>query len=266
MGVRPQLIVFWPGMTYDIERCQQSCFDCVKNASTQPPLRTVPSTPPATPFEQIYADFFDCVGQHYLIVGDRLSGWPDVYRSPNGSPQAESEGLIHFLRNFFSRFGMSEEMSSDGSPEFISTTTKNFLSRCGVPHRPSSAHHLDSNGRAEVAVKSTKRILPLNTDSTKILDTDRFMRAIIQLRNTPDPDCNVLPGEIVFYQPIRNAFTFINCLKNPATNMCIQFGAVHGSKKEKVLCQQFHDTAEARNRQAKPLPNLYVDDQCCILN
>ena len=100
----------------------------MKNASSQPPFRTVPSTPPATPFEQIYANFFDCVGQHYLIVGDRLPGWSDVFRYPKDSPQAGSERLIHFLYKFLACFGMSEEMSSDGSPDFISTATKDFLS------------------------------------------------------------------------------------------------------------------------------------------
>ena len=239
MGLRAQLVVFWPGMTYDIERCWQSCLDCMKNASSQPPFRTVPSTPPATPFEQTYADFFDCVGQHYLIVGDRLSGWSDVFRYPKSSPQAGSERLIHFLYKFFACFGMSEEMSSDGSSDFISTATKDFLSRWGVPHRLSSAYNPNSNGRAESTVKSTKQLLSSNTDSTKILDTDRFMRAVIQLRNTPDPDCNVLPAEIVFYQPICNGFTFSNCLKNSATSMSIHFRTMHGSERKRFSVSSF---------------------------
>ena len=50
MGVRARSIVFWPGMTNDIERIRQSCADCVKNAPSQPPLPATLSSPPATPF------------------------------------------------------------------------------------------------------------------------------------------------------------------------------------------------------------------------
>ena len=105
MGLRARLIVFWPGMTYDIERRRKSCLDCVKNALSHSPLPSAASTPPATPFEQTNFDFFDCTGQHYLVVGDHLSHWIDVFRSPYVSTRG-SKRLIHCLRNCFSRFGV----------------------------------------------------------------------------------------------------------------------------------------------------------------
>ena len=61
--------------------------------------------------------------------------------------------------------------------------------------------HPQSNGRAEVAVKSAKRLLRSNTDSSGTLDNDRFLRAMMQLRNTQHPDCNTSPAEIVFGRP-----------------------------------------------------------------
>ena len=159
MALRARATVFWPGMTEDIEHRRQSCSDCIRHAPSQPRLPSEVAVPPATPFEQTYADFFDCVGQHYLVIGDRLSGWSDVFRSPKGSPQAGSEGLICCLRNCFARFGVPEELSSDGGPEFVSKATEDFLTRWGVRHRLSSAYNPQSNGRAEVSVKATKRLL-----------------------------------------------------------------------------------------------------------
>ena len=106
MGLRARSTVFWPGMTYDTEQRRLSCQECIRNAPSQPSLPTQPGPPPTTPFELAYADFFDCVGQHYLVVGDRLSGWSDVFQAPKGSPQAGSDGLITCLRNYFARFGV----------------------------------------------------------------------------------------------------------------------------------------------------------------
>ena len=34
------------------------------------------------------------------------------------------------------------------------------------------------------------------------LDNDSFLCALLQLRNTPDPQCNLSPAEIVFGHPL----------------------------------------------------------------
>ena len=83
-------------------------------------------------------------------------------------------------------------MSSDAGTELISTATKDFLSPWGVCRRLTSAYNPVSNGRAEVAIKSIKQFLRSNTDSTGILDTDRFLRAIMQL-GKPQPGQQTIP-------------------------------------------------------------------------
>ena len=42
------------------------------------------------------------------------------------------------------------------------------------------------------------------------LDNDSFFHALLQSRNTPDPQCNLSPAEIVFGHPLRDAFSFFN--------------------------------------------------------
>ena len=266
MSLRARLIVFWPGMTNDIEQHRRSCMVCVKNAPSQPPVPTSPASPPATPFEQTFADFFECFGQHYLVIGDRLSGWSDVFQSPKGTPQAGSEGLITCLRNFFSRFGVPDELASDGGPEFIASSTQDFLKRWGVGHRVSSAYHPQSNGRAEVAVKSAKRLLRSNTGSSGTLDTDRFLRAIMQLRNTPDPDCNLSPAQILFGHPIRDAFAFINRLDKFSNENIHPLWRDAWRHREEALRTRFHHAAEERNEHTRFLPALHVGDHCYMQN
>ena len=55
-----------------------------------------------------------------------------------------------------------DRISSDGGPEFVSAEIRDFYKRWGVYHRLSSAYFPQSNGRAEVAVKLTKRLLEDN--------------------------------------------------------------------------------------------------------
>ena len=191
MQSRAQSIVFWPGMTLDIQETRSKCRECNRNAPSQAPMPSIQSTPPLTPFEQIFADFFEYGGHHYLITGDRLSGWTEVFSTPTGSVWSGARGLIACLRSSFATFGVPDELSSDGGPEFAAGVTKNFLETWDVKHRKSAAYNPQSNGRAEVAVKSAKRLLMSNIGPNGSLNSDKFIRALLQLRNTPDPDCNL---------------------------------------------------------------------------
>ena len=75
------------------------------------------------------------------------------------SSTSGARGLKAALRQVFARFGVPEEIASDGGPEFVAQETKNFFKSWGVKHRLSLAYLPRSNGRAELAVKSTKRLL-----------------------------------------------------------------------------------------------------------
>ena len=266
MEVRARAIVFWPGMTVDINRIRAACHDCIQNAPTQAALPSTPATPPSTPFEAIFADFFKCGGMHYLLIGDRLSGWSDVFKSAPGTPQAGADGLINCLRNCFLRFGIPEELSSDGGPEFASSSTRDFLLQWGVRHRISSAYNPQSNGRAEVAVKSAKRLLRSNTGPSGTLNSDNFLQAMLQLRNTPDPDCNISPAEVGFGKPLRDAFSFVNRLEKFSNPHVRPTWREAWQQKESALRTRFHKSSEALNEHVRPLPPLCVGDKCYIQN
>ena len=187
MEQRARSITYWPGMSKDINKTRESCADCNRNAPLQAATAPISSPPPTTPFESVFADFFDYGGHHYLAVGDRLSGWVEVFGSKAGTLYAGATGLIRHLLSFFATFGVPAELSSDGGPEFVAGSTKTFLRTWGVKHRISSAYFPQSNGRAEVAVKTAKRLLMSNIGPLGDLDDDRFLRAMLELRNTPDP-------------------------------------------------------------------------------
>ena len=204
--------VFWPGMTRDIHYVRDSCAHCNHNASSQAAPPPMPLHTPTTPFEQIFADYFDYEGRHFLVIGDKFSGWADVFGTSPGSGISGAAALVRLLRSYFGVFGVPEEISTDGGPEFTASATETFLKTWGVNHRMSFAYFPKSNGRAEVTVKSAKRMLRAKFSPEGDLNSDSFLRALLQLRTTPDPDCGLSPAEVVFGRPLRDAFSFVNHL------------------------------------------------------
>ena len=68
MEARASTILFWPGMSDDINRTRAKCTECNINAPSQASLPSVPANTPSTPFEKIFADYFDYAGCHYLAI------------------------------------------------------------------------------------------------------------------------------------------------------------------------------------------------------
>ena len=139
-----------------------------------------------------------------MLIGDRLSGWIEIVSIKPSSAASGAKGLCDALRYIFQTFGVPEELSSDGGPEFIAPEADAFYEKWGVTHRLSSSYFPQSNGRAEAAVKTTKRLLEENMNSDGSIKKDALVGALLQLKNTPDRDCKLSPAEILFGRQSRN--------------------------------------------------------------
>ena len=124
--------------------------------------------PVAIPFNPVRINirilFFTLVAVDYLVDADRLSGWVEIFKAPQGTAQAGAQGLIAAIRALFATFGVD------------------FLNRWEVRHRMSSTYFTQSNGRADLAVKKAKRMLMDNADPTGSLNNDGLLHAT---RRTP---------------------------------------------------------------------------------
>lgn len=266
MNERAKAIVFWPGITNCIKKTREQCESCWRMAPSQPNLPPTQPFVPTYPFEAVATDYCDFKGNHYLITVDRFSNWPEIIKVKPNSANSGSNGLIKSLRKYFATFGVPEEVSSDGGPEFSAKDTKAFFSRWGINHRMSSAYNPRSNGRAEVAVKSMKRLLSDNVSDSGDLDTDRFTRAILQFRNTPDPQNGISPAEVIFGRPIRDSLPFHpqSQIFNNTTIRPIWRDL--WTKREETLRTRLTKQTENLHQHTRCLPPLQEGDCCHVQN
>ena len=146
---------FWPSLNAAIQQCRSKCKKCNENAPSQPSESMMISAPPDYPFQQSVTDFAKIEGHDFLIYADRYSGWVEVAKLGSTAWRMVRQTFLQW----FAAFGVPEEMSSDGGPPFNAFAYDEFLSSWGISKRQSSAHYPESNGWAEAAVKTAKRIL-----------------------------------------------------------------------------------------------------------
>ena len=80
-----------------------------------------------------------------------------------------------------------------------------FFHHWGVEQRVLSVFYPGANKRAEVAVKSAKRLVMENLGPSGTLDTDKFARALLAHRNCPDEVLGGLsPAQIIFGRQLRD--------------------------------------------------------------
>ena len=203
MKFRANQCVYWPGLDASIRSHRDTCQDCIKHAPSQGKEPLILTPAPSYPFQQICADYFEISSHGYLVVADRFSGWLCIFWFR--PYQRTSKKLQDTLRDLFVAYGSPEELSSDGGPQFSAGEFKNFLKLWGIKHRLSSVNYPQSNGRAEVAVKSAKRIIHNNVSADGSLNNDRAAHAILQHRNTPLPGLGLSPAQILLHRQLRDS-------------------------------------------------------------
>ena len=267
MNERAKAGVYWPGITKDIETVRASCSSCNRSMPSQPRAPPVEPLIPSTPFEAVACDYFKFSGYYYFIAADRLSGWLEVNKIPVGTNESGSKGLCKALRRLMIQVGVPKEVSSDGGPEFVAGETEAFFSRWGIHHRISSAYNPSSNGRAELAVKTAKRLLMNNVGANGSLDNDATVRALLTYHNTPDPGCKLSPAQILLGRQLRDTLPFIN-----KDVMVFNNSEVHPQwreawkAKEEALKTRYVKTMESLNEHSRQLVPLQQGDRVMIQN
>ena len=172
--------VYWPNFRRDIVDIRNKCETCNKYAPSNPQTQPIPEADiPQYPFQVICADIMDWSGHTYLVIVDKYSNWLSVFKLPKD----DTLNLIQCLREYFAVFGVAEIICSDGASAFTSQDMVSFCNTWSIKQRISSSYHPTGNKRAEVGVKSAKRLIRNNIGPSGILKTNQFTQALLNHRN-----------------------------------------------------------------------------------
>ena len=256
MNSRAAQAVFWPGMSKDIINFRLGCSKCAKISPSNKKEPMLLTPVPEWPFQHTCMDFCEFEGHTYLAVADRYSGWLMIYHF---TKQATGERLVAICRDIFSNYGIADSISSDGGPQFKSNVFDQFLKKHGVHHRKSSVDYPQSNGRAEAAVKTAKRLIMDNTTRRGSLNTDRMMQGLLQYRNTPLQGVDLSPAQILLHRPLKDAL--------PALPGAYKMHSFWLEQAQARLRARARQEQEKQNKIALTnLPPLSVGDKVLIQN
>ena len=243
--------LYWPDYKKDLTNAKLSCTTCMTIAPSNPAMPPQPPVAPEYPFQSIVCDFFTLSGHTYAALADRYSNWLSILSLRRDT----SEELISALRDYFSTFGIAEIFTSDGASIFTSSLFSDFCTRWGIKQRISSAYHARSNKRAEVAVKSAKRMVRDSLGPGGTLNTDALARALLAHRNTPDSVTGLSPAQVIFGRALRD---FLPCSPNkylPRTEW-----RINADQRELAHAKRHVKTEEKLTSGSKQLPSLIVGD------
>ena len=144
---------YWVGMRQDVtEWCKVCQVCCAKKGPQRRMKAPLQLHQMGAPMERIAVDItgplpVTASGNRYILVAmDYFTKWPEAYAIPNQEATTVARKLVD---EFFTRFGMPNELHSDQGRNFESAVFKECCSLMGVRKTRTTALHPESDGMVE---------------------------------------------------------------------------------------------------------------------
>ena len=151
----------------------------------------IPHEVPDRPWAKVGTDLCSFVGNDYLVTVDYFSIFWEIDFLENTKPTT----VIHKLRALFATYGIPDTVVSDNGPQFSCVEFATFAADWEFDHVTSSPTYAQSNGKAEQAVKSAKRLMKRAKRSKQ----DVYL-SILDFRNTPSGGMSSSPAQRLMSQ------------------------------------------------------------------
>ena len=245
--------VYWLGIDQDIETIITAYNECQDELPSLAKKLMILHALPDRSFQQLALDFAQFNGRDYLIMIDCYTDWPSIQVMRQNTT---TRSLISVLQEYFSCTAVPDVIWSDGGPQFTSHEFATFSLEWRVKHNLLSPGYPQSNGKAEAAIKSMKKLIRKSTKHS-VLDENKLAHALLQYCNTPSRKDKFSPAQKLYGHPIQDKIPAHHRAFAPEwqNKMKIDF-------KDKYLEQ----TATYYNGGAAPLLDIQVGNHVAIQN
>ena len=236
---RARDVLFWPGMSSQIEDVVSSCQICAQFRQSNQKEPLLPHEIPQRPWAKVGSDLFEIRGQTFLIMVDYYSGFFEI----DNLKQSTSKDVITCCKAQFARYGIPDVLITDNGPQFASVEFQTFASDYQFKHKTSSPRYPRSNGMSEKSVQTAKRLLIKAKEDNR----DSYL-ALLDYRNTPRSD--------LFGSPVQRLMGRRTKTLLPTSNLLLEPKVI----KTKVVISEMQKAKNQQKRyydvHAKQLPAL----------
>ncbi|KAJ8266788.1 hypothetical protein GJAV_G00134700 [Gymnothorax javanicus] len=156
---RAKQTVWWPGLSNQLNDMVLKCRTCIQErTNVKEPL--MPTQMPGRPWQSLGADLFTLEGKDYLLIVDYFSRFIEITQL---SPTRSTDVVMH-VKSIFACHGIPQVFVTDNGPQFSGSHFQTFAADYGFKHVTSSPRFPQSNGEAECAVQTVKRLLKKSSD------------------------------------------------------------------------------------------------------
>lgn len=235
---RARDVLYWPGMSTQIETVVLQCAVCQANKNNNPREPLIPHELPDRPWSKVATDLFHFNGKEYLLCVDYFSKFPEIQRLTDTT----SRGVIMAMKSVFSRHGIPDTLVSDNGPQYACAEFKQFARDWEFRHVTSSPGHAQSNGQAERTMQTVKNLLRKAQNG----NGDPYI-ALLEYRNTPLEGVGYSPAQLLMGRRLKSILPTTSTLLTPESNILVS-----DKLKAKQLKQKIY-----YDRQTRCLPDLF---------
>ena len=234
--------MFWPRMATDLKVYISKCDVCMAHRPTPQKETLQPHEFTPRPWSKVGADLCELHGRTLLVVCDYFSNYIEVENLQTTTTRA----VCKALKILFARYGVPDTLVTDNGPQFSSAEFVTFTKVWSFEHCTASPHYPQSNGKAENAVKTTKRLF------TKFRESGQSeYRALLDWRNTPTEGVGTSPAQRFFGRRCKTLLPMTHSQLEPLYSTADDARALQGQRAKQRL---YYD------RNAKDLPPIHKGD------
>ena len=197
--------VYIKGLQSKVRKVVSQCRNCLQtkpcNRPMVPPMKLYEVE--ARPFNIVNMDFMGPINSLYgteykyaLIIVDRFSSWVEII--PTKDMRAETVSNI-IMEQIIPNYGIIPRIVSDNQTTFHAEEFRNFCEKMDIRVDYTTAYSPQSNGKAELFVKNTKKVLASLIADYPAVDWTKFLPYVkTSLRSSVNEASKMSPFEIVY--------------------------------------------------------------------